>query len=35
MDVIELAALQLDAPADEVGSNVGQHRFGGKASEIG
>ena len=25
----------LDVRADEVGSNVGQHRFGGEAPEIG
>jgi len=27
--------VELDVRADEVGSNVGQHRFGGEAPEIG
>jgi hypothetical protein len=33
MDVIELGAVELDVPADEVGSNVSEHRFAGKAPE--
>jgi hypothetical protein len=35
MDQIELAVAEFDVRADEVGSNVGQHRFGGEAPEIG
>jgi len=27
--------VEFDVWADEVGSNVGQHRFGGEAPEIG
>jgi hypothetical protein len=27
--------VELDGRIDEVGSNVGQHRYGGEAAEIG
>jgi hypothetical protein len=32
---LSLPSVELDARAEEVGSNLGQHRFGGEAPEIG